>query len=194
MHPIPHSKIRIAFLASLCLLPASTLAKPASKPTQDAHALSHPALSQSEIEEQRVVGRWLDPIMGIYLIKKYTTGYVLIIEYGNAKPAWIKLRQHPSKRGLRLDAVDSDAGDRFIILPNGKLLTGDREGDVTTLEPARAGSTEARTEELNQLRADIACRTDVIASPSTTSSPIQPPAKTPSKAVPAGITNGPGAP
>jgi hypothetical protein len=132
-----------------------------SKTAPVTHAPALSAEAQAEIEEQRVVGRWLHPIMGIYLIKKYSTGYALIIEPGTSKPGWFRLRQHLSKRGLRLDAIDSDYGDCFIILPDGRLLIGDREGDVETLEPAKGGSTEAHSEELAQLRSDIACSTDV---------------------------------
>lgn len=114
-------------------------------------------------DEQLIIGRWIDPLpfgLGIVVIKKKDSGFVLLSEPTNAKPSNIVIRARGSRR---FDYIDSATGDYVVILPDGRLDMRDRQGRISVLNiaPAGAGKSAERTAAVLAERKEALCRSDL---------------------------------
>lgn len=102
---IQHSKSELLAHADAKSPASATLPEPPVVATLAKNAKTDTAAAAKEraLDEKAVVGRWLHPVMGIYVIKKVAGAYVLLIESGDGEPVQIHLKEHKSAGGLRLD-------------------------------------------------------------------------------------------
>ena len=151
----PAGTLAMSSTPARALKPSSSIAD-AKKAQADAAAAKARAAA-----EKTVVGRWLHPMMGIYIIKKTADGYALLVEDNDGTSIMAHLKKHRSAKGLRLDNPNSEDGDYLIILPDGRLDLRDKDGEIITLEPALGETPAVRAEELSALNARMRCSSDI---------------------------------
>lgn len=84
--------------------------------------------------EGKLLGRW-SVTMGVTSISIKDGKPIAKTQFADGSSRIEKLKEHPSKLGRRFDVLEDDYGEYYVVLPDGRLESDDREG-VIDVSPA----------------------------------------------------------